>query len=97
LFPQHIGRPIVTLPLLLLVQALLTTGLLYFLATLNVFFHDLQHLIQIVLMLLFFLVPIFYSINQVPESARPIITANLLLSTGYIIFVRYRERFGEYV
>lgn len=38
------------------------------LAILNVYFRDLAHLVSVALQLLFFLTPIIYQINQVPES-----------------------------
>lgn len=48
------------LPLLLLIQAILTTGLGFLIATANVFYRDVAQMTHIVLSLLFFLTPVFY-------------------------------------
>jgi ABC-type polysaccharide/polyol phosphate export permease len=47
-------------PLLLLIQAVLTTGLGFLIATANVFYRDVAQITHIVLSLLFFLTPVFY-------------------------------------
>lgn len=58
------GRPItpalLLLPVLMLLQGLLTTGIGLMIATLNVFYRDIEHLIGVALSLLFYLVPVFY-------------------------------------
>jgi ABC-type polysaccharide/polyol phosphate export permease len=58
------GRFIVWNPFLLLlllsIQAILIIGLSLLIATVNVFYRDIAHLVGIVLSLLFFLTPIFY-------------------------------------
>jgi len=48
------------LPLLLLIQAVLTTGLGFMIATANVFYRDVGQITHLVLSLLFFLTPVFY-------------------------------------
>lgn len=47
-------------PLLMLLQIVLTVGLSLIIATLNVFYRDVQHIIVVSLMLLFYLTPVFY-------------------------------------
>ena len=47
-------------PLLLLIQAVLTTGLGFMIATANVFYRDVGQITHIVISLLFFLTPVFY-------------------------------------
>ena len=49
-------------PLLILVQAPLTAGLSFMIATANVFYRDVSQLIGIVVMLLFFVTPIWYGV-----------------------------------
>lgn len=57
------------LPLLIAIQFALTVGVSLALATLNVFFRDLQHLTGVALMLLFYATPVFYSPrNTLPAS-----------------------------
>lgn len=57
-----------SLPLLALL--IMTIGIGLILATLNVFFRDLEHLYGVFLMLLMWAMPIFYPANIVPESFR---------------------------
>ena len=49
------------LPLLLLIQFMLTIGLSLIIATLNVFYRDIQHMTTIAVMMLFFITPVFYN------------------------------------
>lgn len=49
---------------------LLTIGMGLILATVNVFFRDMEHLYGVFLMLLMWAMPIFYPANIVPESFR---------------------------
>ncbi len=57
------------LPLTLLIQLIFVLGLSFFLATLNVFYRDTQHLLGVVMQAWFFLTPVFYPIQTVPEEA----------------------------
>ena len=56
----------ITLPVLLVVQFLLTVGIVWTIAPINVFFRDVGHLVGVVLLLGFFLTPVFYSREQTP-------------------------------
>lgn len=56
------------LPLLMVIQFVLTVGLAYPLAALNVTFRDTQHTLGVLLQMLFYLTPIFYDLNSVPEE-----------------------------
>jgi ABC-type polysaccharide/polyol phosphate export permease len=48
------------LPLLLLIQGILTAGLSLMIATWNAYYRDVQHIVMIALTLLFYLTPVFY-------------------------------------
>ena len=61
----------VLLPVLLLLLWLVTVGLSFPVATLGAFYSDVQHALPIVLLMLFYLSPVFYSAQQVPEVIRP--------------------------
>jgi len=78
LFHQHLGAPLLLLPVMLVIQTVLTVGFLLFFATWNVFFRDLQQLVVYVVMLLFYLIPIFYPATAIPASVRPIVMGNPL-------------------
>jgi lipopolysaccharide transport system permease protein len=63
--------PWLSLPLLLVVQYLLIVGLAYPLASINVIFRDTQHIVGVLLQLMMFVTPVFYSLEKVPSSLRP--------------------------
>lgn len=69
---HHHGVPLsfALLPWLVLLQLLLSLGLLFPLATLSVFYHDIQHALPIALTMLFYLSPVFYPANLVPDTIR---------------------------
>ena len=50
-------------PLALLIQMVFTIGLSFFLSTINVFYRDTQFIIDLAMLALFFLTPIFYDIR----------------------------------
>jgi lipopolysaccharide transport system permease protein len=56
------------LPLLQVIQFILTVSFSYFLAALNVTFRDTQHTLGVLLQLLFYVTPIFYDIKNVPSK-----------------------------
>lgn len=58
---------IVALPLVLFVQFIVTLSLSYFVGPIQMLFHDTQHILNIVLTLLFYMSPIFYDSSAVPE------------------------------
>lgn len=58
------------LPLVLLPLFFFTLGVSYFVASLGVYMRDTSYLVQVVLQVLFFMTPIFYPIQAVPERFR---------------------------
>jgi lipopolysaccharide transport system permease protein len=73
---QPFGPSIVLLPILIIGQALLTIGVLFFFSTLNVFYRDFGQLETYLVLLLLYLTPIFYQIQAVPEPYRKFILAS---------------------
>ncbi len=63
----QIHSTILLLPVIIVLQFILTLSLSYFLATFHVTFRDTQHLIGVILLLFFYLTPIFYDASIVPE------------------------------
>lgn len=55
------------LPLLMLLQFVFTLGIGYFVAMLHVVYRDTRHLLDVALMLAFYLTPVFYDGRTVPE------------------------------
>jgi len=67
------------------VQFIFTTGLVYLFSAVNVRFRDIQHIIGNVLLLWFFLCPIIYPIDLIPENLRFTVYLNpmAILTNGY--------------
>jgi lipopolysaccharide transport system permease protein len=70
---------ILLLPLLLLIQFAFTLGLALFVAVSQVIFRDTQQLLSLVLMLTFYLTPVFYESSAVPEQYRWLYRLNPLV------------------
>lgn len=72
------GMPwtVVLLPLVSLPLIFLSLGLAWFVASLGVYIRDVGQAIGIVLQVMFFLTPIFYSINMIPEPFRTLVLLN---------------------
>jgi len=68
---QGIPTSLVLFPLLIIIQIFLTVGLMYPLSTLSVFFHDVSYALPVVIFTLFYLSPVFYPIEMIPEIVRP--------------------------
>ncbi len=64
------------LPPVIFLQCLFTLGLVLALAALNVHYRDVQHIVANLLLLWFFLTPIIYPLEQVPENVRSIVLLN---------------------
>lgn len=70
----------ICLPLVFIPLILFSCGFAWFVASLGVFLRDLTHVIGILLQVLYFMTPIFYSAEMVPASLRPILLLNPLTS-----------------
>ncbi len=88
-----LGAPhgtMVLLPLVLLPLAFFILGLSWLLASLGVYLRDVGQIINILVMALMFLSPIFYSISRIPENYRVFLRFNPLVpiieSTRDVIF-----------
>jgi lipopolysaccharide transport system permease protein len=56
------------LPLLIFIQFVLILGLDLMIATLNVFYHDVQQIVNVAVTLIFYLTPVFYTVQIIPEK-----------------------------
>ena len=65
-----ISLTMLLLPVVLVPLMLFTLGVAYFAAAFGVYVRDTQYVIGVVLQILFFMTPIFYPINAVPERFR---------------------------
>jgi ABC-2 type transport system permease protein len=58
-------------PVILIIEMIMIQGLSLVFSALNVFFRDINHIVGILFMAWFYLTPIFYPIDLVPENFRP--------------------------
>lgn len=71
-----ISKYILFYPLILLIQCILQLGIAFILSAVTVYLRDIEHFVQIILMVLFYATPIVYSGDSIPEAFRFIITLN---------------------
>ena len=71
------------LPVLIICQSILCLGLSLLVSSVNVYFRDIEYIIGIAMMALYFLTPIMYDISNLPERLQRIMFINPM--TGYII------------
>ena len=64
------AAPMLAYPLVLLLLVLFTTGLALIVATANVYYRDVKHLVEVGLQVMFWLTPVVYDLNDVPERFR---------------------------
>lgn len=70
-----------------LIQEIFTYGLALMLATLNLFYRDIQHLLSLILVLWMYITPVIYPVEMVPEAHRFIFKLNPMA----VIINAYRE------
>lgn len=59
---------LLSLPLLFLIQGALIVGLSLIISTMNVFYRDIQHILNVLLMLLFYITPVFYQFRDIGKK-----------------------------
>lgn len=87
----RLGGTLSFLPLVLVVQFLVTLSLGYFVATLQVAFRDVQYLLGVALLLGFYLSPVFYEASLMPERYQTVYNLNpiaILLDSYRAILIR---------
>ncbi len=67
---------IVEIPLLLIAQCLIVFGVSLVVSTVNLFFRDLERIVAVFLMITFYVTPVIYPIEMVPEHYRWILYLN---------------------
>jgi lipopolysaccharide transport system permease protein len=89
IFKITLGWALFSLPIIMFVQFVFTLGIVFILATYNVFFRDLRYIVQNILMALFFVTPIMYDVITIPERFQIILKINPLTQIIYC----YRDIF----
>jgi lipopolysaccharide transport system permease protein len=69
-YQQPIGATVLLVPLVLLIQLILTIAVSLFASALNVFYRDIRFILPLVLQIWMYLCPIIYPVNMVPEWAK---------------------------
>ena len=75
---RHEGLTIglVALPLVMVLHALLTAGVVFPIVALGVFFEDVQHAVPVALTMLTLVSPVYYPMSYVPENWQPVLALN---------------------
>jgi len=71
-----ISKYIIFYPIVLLAQYLLLIGLSLIVSSISVYIRDLQHLVGVVIQLLFYATPIIYAAESIPENFKWILNMN---------------------
>lgn len=71
-----ISWTILYLPLIMALQFIFLLGLSFLLSSLNVYFRDLQHIMEVIVMVWFYLTPVFYTVEIVPDYLKNILVFN---------------------
>lgn len=75
-FRVNMGWPLLALPLVMLVQFLLTVGIVFLTSAINVFLRDMRYLIGHFLLIGFFLTPIMYDFSIIPPRFQWLLKLN---------------------
>ncbi|ATW27727.1 ABC transporter permease [Candidatus Formimonas warabiya] len=76
-------------PIILLVQLILVSGISLLISSLNVYFRDLQHIVNVFLMAWFYITPILFPPTVIPENYKWLIEANPMAP----IIIAYQDIF----
>lgn len=87
MFKTTITIHILWIPVILVIQLIFTMGLSLILATFNLFYRDIQYLLNLILMVWMYLTPIMYPVEMLPEGYRFIFTLNPMA----VIINAYRQ------
>lgn len=82
---------LIGIPLLLITQFIITFGLSIAISTINLFFRDIERIVFIFTTLMFYLTPIIYSENMVPDKYKSLILLNplsLLMISWRNLFIK---------
>lgn len=94
-----LGGGLVLLPVLVLLQAMFTIGLVWFLSCVNIVFRDLSQIVRLAIVVLMFVSPIAYTQAMVPGALQWVVKLNPLsyLIEGYreaLLFNRAPDLWG---
>jgi ABC-type polysaccharide/polyol phosphate export systems, permease component len=79
-FGIGISPALVFLPVIMVIQFFFVLGLVLIFSALTVYFRDLEHILGIFTMAWFYITPIIYSMDQIPDRLKPVAYANPMTS-----------------
>lgn len=82
-----LSKYILVLPIIMILEYLLVLGLAFIFAALNVYFRDLEHILGIVIMAWFYLTPIVYTLDMIPDQYLKLFYLNPMTN----IIMAYRD------
>ena len=82
-----IGPSIAIFPLVLLIQYIFSLAISFLLSSITVYIRDLEYFINVLMMLWFYVTPVLYSIDMIPDKFKNI----LMLNPMTLIITTYRE------
>lgn len=71
-----VGKSVLVLPIIILIQYILQLGLAFIFSSITVYVRDVEYLLNVFMMLMFYLCPIVYSANMIPQKFLPIFKLN---------------------
>lgn len=86
-FKVHLSLNILFIPVIIAVQLVLVFGLALLLSSLNTFYDDVGFLTNFIFMGLFYLTPVFYSAEMIPERFRTVYMLNPMAA----VITAYRD------
>jgi ABC-2 type transport system permease protein len=84
------------IPMLLLILFMVAVGLTMLIAVVSAFYHDVQHVVPILILTFFYLSPVFYPLSYVPEALQSYFNLNPFASLLTLFHaVLYEGRFPD--
>ncbi len=84
---------VVAVPMVMFTQLCFTLAVVYAISALNVTFRDLQHIVLNLMMLWFFITPVLYQLDSIPEQYR---TAMLVANPMAVLITSYQAIFYDH-
>ena len=67
------------IPILIIIQFLIISGISMAIAMINAFFRDLEYIVGVIMNMLFWMTPIIYPLDRIPEKFRLILSLNPMM------------------
>ncbi len=77
---------VLLLPVIMVLEFFLVLGMVFLFSSLNVFFRDIEYILSIIMMIWFYMTPIVYTVEMIPEKYKTLFYLNPM--TNIVIFYR---------